>query len=150
MLYENEESLSHEEVVRTFLSKKYPSFLFEKTCEKYFVDNCIVNRNGRLIALAEIKWRPSYTMDDIGRMGGYMLSAYKFCNALLIANTLDIGLSLFVKDSKNDIYSANLRKVKKDLDYTDGFFRGNKKFRREGDKEPVVYLKPHVFQLLTV
>lgn len=98
-------------------------------------------RDGKCRALSEIKVR-RYSMEQMARMGGFMLSLHKWTAARTLADAAKVPF-LVVVEAGGDIFwhTANGEH--------DGISFGGRTDRNDADDvEPVVLLKPHRFKRL--
>ena len=92
--YETDTDLDRELDVATKLSKEWRCDV-TKTKKFYPVDY-VATRDGRLVSLLEIKTR-NYTMDELERFGGFMISAEKLVRARELSEMVRVPFILVLK-----------------------------------------------------
>jgi len=92
--YETDTDLDRELDVATKLSKEWRCDV-TKTKKFYPVDY-VATRDGRLVSILEIKTR-NYTMDELERFGGFMISAEKLVRARELSEMVRVPFILVLK-----------------------------------------------------
>lgn len=101
-MYESKKDLAGEVEVAQTLEEKW-SCKFVKLPIRYHLDFAIT-RNNKVVAYAELKIR-KYSMPDIGRMGGYMISLGKWAAAKQLCDASQLPFLLIVK-AQDGIYQC--------------------------------------------
>ena len=143
-MYESEEDLQRETDVITMVESAWKCKAV-KLSIKYQLDY-VLTRHDQAVAFCEIKTR-NYSMEQIDKFGGYLLSLGKWMAAIQITNVTDIPFFLVVKAS-DGVYYAEFRPPFKI--YDDLLVRGRKDRDDWQDIEPCVLLNVRRFKPLGV
>lgn len=93
-LYETQEDLSSEAEVANYLSKIWKCEM-SKLPIRYHLD-FVAQRGKNAVAFCEVKVR-NYSMEQIGKMGGYMLSLGKWSSAKQMCEASGLPFILVIK-----------------------------------------------------
>lgn len=93
-LYETQEDLSSEAEVANYLSKIWKCEM-SKLPIRYHLD-FVAQRGKNAVAFCEVKVR-NYSMEQIGKMGGYMLSLGKWSSAKQMCEASGLPFILIIK-----------------------------------------------------
>jgi hypothetical protein len=93
-LYETQEDLSSEAEVADYLSKIWKCEM-SKLPIRYHLD-FVAQRGKNAVAFCEVKVR-NYSMEQIGKMGGYMLSLGKWSSAKQMCEASGLPFILIIK-----------------------------------------------------
>ncbi len=109
-LYETQDNLSSESDVAGYLSKIWKCDMV-KLPIRYHLD-FVAQRGKNAVAFCEVKVR-NYSMDQIERMGGYMLSLGKWSSAKQICEASGLPFILIIKTT-DGIWFALIESFKPD------------------------------------
>jgi hypothetical protein len=101
-LYETQDNLSSEQEVAAHLEKAWKCSM-SKLPIRYHLD-FVAQRGKNAVAFCEVKVR-NYSMDQIGKMGGYMLSLGKWSAAKQMCEASCLPFILVVKTTDGIWYS---------------------------------------------
>lgn len=134
--YETEEDLQRESLVIKQVEAAWQCQAV-KLSVKYSLDYAL-KRGDSMMAFCEIKTR-NYSMTDIGKMGGYLLSLGKWMAAKQLSESTNLPFMLVVQTLDAVYYSKNPFNHKKVL------FRGRTDRNDWQDVEPCVLLDTENF-----
>lgn len=109
-LYETQDNLASEQDVATHLAKVWRCEM-SKLPIRYHLD-FVAQRGKNAVAFCEIKVR-NYSMEQIGKMGGYMLSLGKWSAAKQMCEASGLPFILVVKTT-DGIWYASIQSFKPD------------------------------------
>jgi hypothetical protein len=137
-LYETSADLDNEDGIAKMLSHHW-NCEFIKLPLRYHLD-FVVTRNSKAVAFAEFKTR-NYSMADINKMGGYLLSIGKWLAAKQLCEASQLPFALVVK-TLDGLYCSTFTEFKPD----DVLVRGRTDRSDWQDIEPCVLLNTKRFK----
>jgi hypothetical protein len=137
-LYETSADLNNESAIAEFLQTAW-NCKFVKLPIRYHLDFVAV-RGDKAVAYAELKSR-SYSMKEIDRMGGYLMSIGKWSAAKQLCEASMLPFVLIVK-AADGLYSATFTQFSPD----DVLVRGRTDRNDWQDIEPCVLLNTNKFK----
>jgi hypothetical protein len=137
-LYETAADLDNEASIAKVLSLKWDCN-FVKLPIRYHLD-FVVTRDDKAIAYAEFKTR-NYSMADIDKMGGYLMSIGKWSAAKQLCDATQLPFILVVK-TLDGVYRSSFTEFKPD----DVLVRGRTDRNDWQDIEPCVLLNTQRFK----
>lgn len=141
-MYETNDTLDAEGVVASKIASAW-NCDFQKLPIRYHLD-FVLTRRKVAMAFCEVKSR-SYTMDDIGKMGGYLLSVGKWTAAKSMSDACGIPFILVVK-TVDGIWHASFQQSFK----PDGISVMGRADRGDWqDVEPCIILNTNKFKRLS-
>lgn len=137
-LYETSVDLDNEDSIAKMLSHHW-NCEFVKLPLRYHLD-FVVTRNDKAVGFAEFKTR-NYSMADINKMGGYLLSIGKWSAAKQLCEASQLPFALVVK-TLDGLYCSTFTEFKPD----DVLVRGRTDRSDWQDIEPCVLLNTQRFK----
>ena len=141
-IYETDDDLQNEKGVASSLEKKWDC-KFVKLPIRYHLD-FVLTRGDKAVAYAEVKSR-NYSMHDIGKMGGYLMSIGKWSAAKQLCEASSLPFVLLVR-ALDGLYFARFTEFAPD----DVLVRGRTDRGDWQDIEPCVLLNTQRFKLISV
>ena len=141
-LYESPKDLNNESHIASLLEQKW-GCEFAKLPISYRLD-FVVTRDGKAVAFAEFKTR-NYSMEDINKMGGYLLSIGKWSAAIQLCEASQLPFVLVVK-TLDGLYCSTFTEFKPD----DVLVRGRTDRSDWQDIEPCVLLNTQRFKRIEI
>lgn len=141
-LYESDADLDNEASIAQMLCRQWDC-KFVKLPLRYHLD-FVVTRGDKAVAFAEFKTR-NYTMEQINKMGGYLLSIGKWAAAIQLCEASQLPFVLVVK-TIDGLYCSTFTEFKPD----DVLVRGRTDRNDWQDMEPCVLLNTQRFKRIEI